>query len=75
MAKLVEEGANVNTKNNSKMTLVHIGAYHGNPEVMRTCLANNADPNGQDDSDFTSMHHATLRNQFNSIKILYASHS
>jgi ankyrin repeat protein len=58
LQKLIDSGVDVNCRNQSGETLLHVAALSGDAEVLHLLLRNRADPNSRTDDRATPLHYA-----------------
>jgi hypothetical protein len=67
---LLQNGAEVNVRNNYGNTPLHIAASHGNVDILHLLVENGADLEAQDDHGSRALHFATCYHQLPSIQEL-----
>lgn len=67
---LIEKGADVNVKNNTGWSMLHLAAIYSTPKIMDVFLSNNLDINGKCQFGNTPLHQACIHNNAEAVRLL-----
>ena len=58
LSRLLNDGADIETRNKSRRTALHAAAAHGQIETLDFLISNNADIEAEDKDSWSPLHHA-----------------